>query len=111
MDALILKLLLQPIVENSIIHGMSERIDHLNISIKAYEDDNMMIIKIIDDGVGFDTSKLRQKPKDAMTGIGLENIRERIKLHFGKPYGLYIESELGKGTTCTLKLPINYEEV
>lgn len=89
----IIKMILQPIVENSILHGFKDR-DYGNILIRGYERDNDILIEIIDDGVGFNGNlKLIKKERDKKkySGIGMDNVDERLKLKFGEKYGISID--------------------
>lgn len=105
----ILKFILQPIVENSIIHG--QRMP-LTIEICAALEDDALIIQVADDGNGISDERLgelrTQLNQDHVrySGIGIYNVNERIKMHFGQAYGLEINSTLGKGTQVTVKLPL-----
>lgn len=110
LDITVPKLILQPIVENSILHGMEDEQVELNIMLKIYKSDHKLLIAISDDGPGieskileniFDTSSNRNK----FTKVGLNNVNQRIKLYCGNEYGLEIKTELGQGTTVLLKLP------
>jgi two-component system sensor histidine kinase YesM len=109
---MILKLLLQPIVENSILHGMSGVFDKLLIHIEAKQADLSLIITITDNGVGMTpeqiTSVLQEKESQGNTynRIGLYNVHQRIRLNHGDKYGITITSTLGQGTTVALELPI-----
>ncbi|MCY9449977.1 sensor histidine kinase [Bacillus haynesii] len=110
-DRLILKLVLQPIVENAIYHGIKEKKGPGHITIKGMEEDGSLIIKIEDDGAGMDEEKLKQitdqfKHRDDTAGYGMINVHERIALTFGEPYGLTVESRKGAGTAVTIRLPI-----
>lgn len=109
------KLILQPIVENSIVHGFEDGGDGrcLKISIKAYRDGELLIIEVIDNGVGIEEEVLRRifetKNVNKFSTVGLNNIKERIRLYFGEGYGLKITSELNKGTCVKIILPYNME--
>ncbi|MFC3343390.1 cache domain-containing sensor histidine kinase [Paenibacillus abyssi] len=116
----VLKLLLQPIVENAIYHGIKERRGPGHILISAEEQDGNLVIRVEDDGKGMSEEQLkllRRKLADSITedevneekdssGYGIMNVQARINLTFGDPYGLSIESELGQGTTVTIVHPI-----
>lgn len=111
---LILPLLLQPIVENAILHGLEEVESGGMITIdicRADEED--LQIAITDNGCGMDADTLYEMRYnlehgtiDKRYGIGLFNIHQRIKLCYGMEYGLSIDSTIGKGTTVTAKLKI-----
>ena len=109
-----IKLIIQPIVENSIYHGIKYLQEEglIEISAKAVEKDKIEI-KVKDNGVGMppdvlstilDKESERNHISDG-NGIGLINIDERIKLSYGDEYGLSIESELDEGTTVTITIP------
>lgn len=78
----ILKLILQPLVENAIIHGLEPKIDSGTLIIKGFIKDGLLIFKIIDDGIGFGQSKHNGE------GIGISNVNKRIKIYYGKDYGV-----------------------
>ena len=107
MDQSIPKLTLQPIVENSIKHGLEKMTEPCTISVYSVREGDDFKIIISDNGNGIpeEESSHWDKPQDEHVGIGLKNIDERIKLNFGNDYGLSISSEKGKGTTVALKLP------
>lgn len=110
----VLPLLLQPIVENAVVHGL-ENIDSkgqidINISHNEFEE---LQITISDNGTGMkpeEFEKMQQKLKTPNlkleSSIGVYNICERIRLHYGEEYGLQLESEYGKGTKVILYLPV-----
>ncbi|MGG1554682.1 sensor histidine kinase [Paenibacillus ferrarius] len=113
---LIPKLLLQPLVENAIFHGLSskqEGIIRITIEVK----NQMIWIHVIDNGEGMDEERLRQLngPSAAIQsndplkrqrgGIGVQNVKERIRLYFGPEYGLKVESAIGQGTSICIALP------
>lgn len=111
----IFPLLLQPLVENSVIHGIEEKLGESFINISITESKDNLVLQVIDNGVGISkqnlqtiTKKLDQSDEKLRdTGsIGLYNVSERIKLYYGDDYGIDIESELGEGTTVTLYLPL-----
>ena len=100
------KLLLQPVVENSLIHGFNEDTENGVIIVKAEKLINEICISIEDNGTGMDINKTIKKGQK-FSGIGVDNVNERIKMNFGSEYGLKIESEIGKGTVVKLMLPLN----
>ncbi|KUJ90152.1 MAG: histidine kinase [Thermoanaerobacter thermocopriae] len=108
---------LQPIVENAIIHGLEEKEEGGVINIKAYQKDETIFIEVKDNGVGIDKKMLEvikndiEKGKGHTTALGLQNVDRRIKMYFGKEYGLEIRSEKGNGTLVVLKIPIIKKEV
>ena len=101
-----LKFILQPIVENSIIHGIGEDEKTVRINILVREVHSILHISISDDGMGFDTDEADIRPgRSRLSGIGIKNVDERIKLNFGEMYGISISSNEGEGTKVSLRLP------
>lgn len=114
-DVMMPKLILQPIVENAIIYGISEEHKDINIVIRAYRKKHEMFIEIKDDGPGIGREIvediLRTKSdKNRFSKVGLNNINQRIKLYYGEEYGLGIETELDIGTKIIVKIPVNGED-
>lgn len=121
-DMRILKLLLQPLVENALYHGIKYKREGGGIRIRGYEKDNNIILEVIDNGVGMDENKLNKikavientslENSDIIrtTGdsFGLYNVAERIRLYYGNEYGLDIDSKENIGTKVTIVLPIEH---
>lgn len=112
-----IKFLLQPIVENSLIHGIEPMESDGLITIKGYKSGSMIKFEIIDNGVGMPEDKLEQLIKKSeenknkgFNHIGMINVNERIKLHFGETYGIHVESIPNLFTKVEISLPIIYEE-
>lgn len=111
MDALIPKLILQPIVENSVHHGITEKMGV--ISVSAEEKDKDLLLHVMDDGSGMDKERIAeilsgayQAAKRHSHHIGLYNVCERLRLIYGEPYGVTIESEVEQYTRITLRIPL-----
>lgn len=112
-DALIVKLVIQPVLENAIYHGIKEAEQDGRITIKAYKDGEDVVVKIQDNGYGMSKEELEQlfvedKKSTADkhgSGVGLINVDKRIKLRFGIEYGLLVESEMDVGTCVTIRFP------
>ena len=109
-----IKLILQPIVENCIYHGIKKKRGTGKITIRAYRREQDLIIEVSDDGCGMPEEICRKILSDEIesenisgSGIGVKNVNERIQLRFGKKYGLSYSSEEGVGTTVTYILPYN----
>ncbi|HCR43286.1 MAG TPA: sensor histidine kinase [Ruminococcaceae bacterium] len=108
-----IKLIVQPLVENSIYHGI-EYMDNGEIDIKAYRRGDDLYIDVIDNGPGMPQEQVDAllsgekdtSNRDRGSGIGIQNIQERIKLYFGAEYGLVIYSEPDVGTTARIHLPV-----
>lgn len=108
----IIKLILQPIVENSINHGLKDKAHGGIINISGRLIDNTIEFQVTDNGIGMENAQILRLIEylndlnDSFTSIGLKNINKRIKLRYGDPYGIYISSELNIGTTVTIILPV-----
>ena len=105
----VLKFILQPIVENSIFHGLEPKGGTGTIRITAQEEADCLLLKVDDDGVGFDETtlqKVREKIENGQNEhVGISNVLKRIRLNFGEEYGLTIDSKDGQGTSVTIVLP------
>lgn len=102
-DFVVPKLILQPIVENAIYHGIREINRPGQINIRILDQAQFVLIEIEDNGVGFEAVK--QKSQLPGSGIGLTNVDQRLRLHFGQAYHMDIQSELGVYTKVSLYLP------
>lgn len=113
----LLKLTIQPIVENALFHGLETKKGQGNINIRVALTDQRLIINIIDNGVGISENRLAEvhhklaegtaeEDRGEKGGIALTNVNKRIKLSFGEKYGVYITSVVGYGTDVELILPI-----
>lgn len=109
-ELLIRKFLLQSIVENAIIHGFSRgKLSDGRIELKSYKEEERLHVIIRDNGKGFDVQEWesREEPADKQhTNVGIKNIQQIIKLEYGTSYGLFMESEPGKGTCAHFILPV-----
>jgi len=108
------KLTTQPLVENSIYHGIKMQREKGQIRVVAMDIGDKIEIKVIDNGAGMDEERLWEL-RNAMTsgdkvGFGLRTVHERIQLLFGEEYGLSVESTLGVGTTVTAVIPKRVKE-
>jgi two-component system, sensor histidine kinase YesM len=117
----ILKLILQPLVENSINHGFADLIEKGTITLNISKNNKDILIRVCDNGKGMsnerkeevfsqlktiDYSDIENIWNDSSESIGLRNIHLRLSSHYGSQYGIVaIESEPGKGTTISLKIP------
>ncbi len=106
------KLILQPIVENSIIHGMEAEDIDMHITINGFVRDGSLIIELQDDGPGIEDEIMKDilsnpSDKNRFSKVGLNNVSQRIKLYCGSEYGLKIETKLGAGTKVIVTLPVN----
>jgi two-component system sensor histidine kinase YesM len=112
---LVVKLTLQPLVENAIYHGIKERRGPGTVSVEVLKRDGMLVFRVVDNGVGMSREKLADVRSQLMNargessqrgGYGISNVNERIQLSFGTRYGLRFESAPGRGTTVEILHPL-----
>lgn len=108
-----LKLLLQPIIENSIYHGIEKKAGEGMIEISGNREGNTLVFKVEDDGVGVSPERLTEvnriinsDEQDEENFSALQNINKRIKLFYGDDYGIELSSHEGEGTTVIVKVPV-----
>ena len=115
-DVEIIKLIVQPLVENAIYHGTKYKAGIGTINISAKYENKGIVIRVVDDGVGMDKEQLahildeertpgEDSKFDKRRSVGVLNVHQRIQLRYGKEYGLSFESEVGVGTTACIYLP------
>ena len=110
-DHQILKLLIQPLVENAIYHGIKNMEGLGFIRINGEREDDTVVIRISDNGIGMPPAQLQAlaagqiEPRQG-SGVGVRNVQERIRLSFGEQYGLEFESTPGAGTSVTMRIPV-----
>lgn len=123
-NCLIPRLIIQPIVENAIFHGLEERLEGGRVTIEVIVTEKTLIITVSDNGKGISREQLNKlnakirsrdtNPEDGEagnqrnTGIALPNIHKRIQLLFGEEYGVDIYSTPGQGTDVEVTIPVNY---
>ncbi|ASA25902.1 sensor histidine kinase [Paenibacillus donghaensis] len=107
----VIKLVFQPIVENAVFHGLERKEGPGTLAISAWNENGNAVFCVEDNGVGMDEDTLRSlngSLKDGATGemfgIGLRNVNERVRLHYGSCFGLSVESKPGAGTRVTLRI-------
>ena len=133
MNLFVIKLILQPVVENAIYHGIKERRGPGLISIVAVAQEDIVVITIADNGTGMAEDKIeilrsqlaqvgnsdytkpilqepREEERESPKSYGLRNVQERIRLSYGAPFGITIESKMKEGTTVTIRHPIIHRE-
>jgi two-component system LytT family sensor kinase len=102
LDLLVPSMLLQPIVENSIRHGLSSKVEGGTIRVRSRLEDGRLHIMVEDDGVGIPEEKLANLFE---RGIGVSNVNERLQVLYGDEYKMWVDSRLGEGTTTGIDLP------
>ncbi len=116
MDYSIIKVILQPLVENSVNHASQNSRSSIRIQIWGYEENTDLLFTVSDNGDGIEASYLQEivdaldDENDTSHGIGLKNIHRRIRLYYGIHYGLSIKSSPGRGTAVTVRLPKSLDE-
>ena len=115
LDIHTMKLILQPIVENCIYHGLKNNIDRGYIKISAYIEDGYLVLSVADNGYGMrqetiDNLFLTFEDRVASNSVGLKNIYQRVMIYFGGDAQIKIESELDEGTTIIIKEPLCRKE-
>jgi two-component system, sensor histidine kinase YesM len=117
LDGTILKLTMQPLAENALYHGIKNKRNGGTIRVTAHKNgQNQVILEVQDNGVGFTPyrlAKIQERLNDesleisqTAEGFGLANVNKRIKLYYGKQYGLSIESQYLEGTRVTVAIPL-----
>ncbi|QNU68197.1 sensor histidine kinase [Ruminiclostridium herbifermentans] len=104
------KLTLQPLVENSIYHGLKQKEDKGTLIIKGYKNEECVFIEVFDNGIGISPDKIdsilhSSAVQNKLTDFGVSSVDTRLKLLYGEEYGLKIESIVGEYTKVTVKLP------
>ena len=108
LDYLCNKITLQPIIENAINHGLDLMVEEGHITVQVCPDGEDILFRVRDDGVGMTPEQvaaiLNKGPSDR-TGIGIKNVNDRLKIYFGKQYGLRIDSVPDEGTCVEIRMP------
>lgn len=110
-ECIVIKLVVQPLVENAIYHGVSRTVDPGEIMVQARRDGNQIILTVSDNGLGIEEEKLEEirdhlySPNSSF-GLGLVNVHQRLQIYYGKKYGVKIESELDYGTQVSINFPV-----
>jgi two-component system LytT family sensor kinase len=102
LDMAVPSMLLQPLVENSIKHGLSNKVEGGSIRIAAHRSGSKLQLVVEDDGAGIPESKLNMLLD---SGIGVTNVNERLKVLFGSEYRMWVESQPGRGTRIQIEVP------
>lgn len=117
LDLLLPKLSVQPLVENAVVHGVEKKLGKGMIHIHIYRRNDSVFFEITDNGNGFDQIPQDWNNYENLTirkqghnNIGLINTHKRVKLIYGEPYGIEVESEPGAGSRVTLHIPTDLGE-
>lgn len=116
LEAKTIKLLLQPLIENALYHGIEYIHYEGHIVIKAYQEDNLLVYEVQDNGIGM-REETRARLFDESyhittkgSGVGVKNVNKRIQLYYGIKYDMEVISELEEGTTILIRIPLTYNE-
>ena len=104
------RFILQPLVENAIVHGIRNKEDVLHITVSGSVSEDMLSIAVGDDGIGFDVSTVIDAESGSFKGIGLANVDKRVRLYYGEGCRLSITSRPGEGTVCSLTIPAKKQQ-
>jgi two-component system sensor histidine kinase YesM len=115
----VLKLVLQPLVENALYHGLKNQRQRGTITVRVEQNnDGNVSFQVLDDGIGIPPDKLAElrnalnadaEENHVESGYGLVNVNRRIQLYYGKQYGLSLSSEYARGTRATIVVPMTRE--
>lgn len=108
MSCITLNIILQPIIENAIYHGINMLVDKGKIHVKVKDLGDSILMQVSDNGVGMPEKVLKsifEQEAASSYGIGVKNVHNRIQIYFGKNYGLSFKSELDVGTTVNIRIP------
>lgn len=110
----IIKLVLQPIIENAIYHGLKYKESKGMLLVRGYEEGENAVLEITDNGVGMEPEVLehifeKHKVNYRSNGVGVYNVQKRLKLYYGNDYGITYKSSKGVGTTAIIKIPKKQE--
>jgi len=106
LDVVVPSMLLQPLVENSIKHGLGPKVEGGSIFLRSRVTDSRLIIEVEDDGVGMGGAQLEESSSWSGMGIGMANIAERLQVLYGDTAKMTIDSHEGKGTLIRIRLPL-----
>ncbi|MFB3830139.1 MAG: sensor histidine kinase [Bryobacteraceae bacterium] len=102
LDVLVPSMLLQPLVENCIKHGLSSKVEGGTVRLRARRLDSRLLLSVEDDGVGIPEARLATLLEE---GIGVSNVNERLKVLFANDYRMWIDSQPGRGTRIEIEIP------
>jgi len=111
-DLPVLNLILQPLVENAIIHGLEKKLGNRQLEINVWTQDNHIFYKVVDNGMGVDQESIREKLKtvcETNDALALNNVNKRLKYKYGEDYGIEVYSQIGVGTTVIIRIPVGGE--
>ncbi|MNW46557.1 Sensor histidine kinase YehU [compost metagenome] len=114
-NLLVPPLIIQPLVENAVVHGVEDKVDgvHVEVNVQINENENLAQVVVSDDGMGMSIDRLEEvmnsisgPEESGKSRIGLRNVHQRLILTFGEEHGLKLSSEYGIGTVITFTIPL-----
>ena len=102
LDSMVPSMILQPLVENSIKHGLGRKLGEGRVVIRAERKGGMLMLEVRDNGVGLPPTRMEEESE---SGIGLRNVNERLRVIYGPPYQLKLTSQPGQGTQARIEVP------
>jgi two-component system, LytTR family, sensor kinase len=102
LDIVVPSMMLQPLVENSIKHGLGRKLGEGRITIRASRASGLLVLEVLDNGVGLPQSRMEAESE---SGIGLRNVNERLRVIYGAPFQLKLHSLAGEGTSARIEIP------
>jgi two-component system LytT family sensor kinase len=102
LDTIVPSMILQPLVENSIKHGLGRKLGEGRIVIRTRRSGGLLTIEVVDNGVGLPPTRMESESE---SGIGLRNVNERLRVIYGAPYQLKLISQPGQGTSARIEIP------
>jgi two-component system, LytTR family, sensor kinase len=106
LDVMVPAMILQPLVENSIKHGLASKVEGGSIYLRSRLSDSRVVIEVEDDGVGMVASQVLEAAHSLRSGIGMANVSERLEVLYGDTAQMTIDSREGKGTLVRIRLPL-----
>jgi two-component system, LytTR family, sensor kinase len=106
LDVVVPSMILQPLIENSIKHGLAPKVEGGSIFLRSRVTDSRLVIEVEDDGVGMGSAQLEESSSWTGMGIGMANISERLQVLYGDTARMTIDSHEGKGTLVRIRLPL-----
>ena len=106
LDVLVPSILLQPLIENSIKHGIQPRIHGGTVTLRSWLQGKLLVIQVSDDGVGMNHTQPNVLPRNG-AGIGMKNVQERLDVLYGNQANFHVLSSPGRGTRVQIEIPIN----
>jgi two-component system LytT family sensor kinase len=102
LDVIVPSMILQPLVENCVKHGLSRKLGPGTNTIRSHRESGRTLLEVEDDGMGFVLDRLSEPMS---SGIGIANVRERLRVIYGATYQLRLDSEPGRGTCARIEVP------